>query len=91
MSRATAHPRLPTPPSTHLSQAISKVVGDMWAQLPGDERQPYHELAQRDRERYEQELREYQARFPQVRACVLCWARVGRTRPASTVWQAWRV
>ncbi len=47
-------------------QGISKIVGDMWAQLPPHEREPYNELARQDKERYEKELRSYQARFPQV-------------------------
>lgn len=40
----------------------------MWAQLPAADREPYNEAARQDRERYESELRDYQARFPQVRA-----------------------
>lgn len=65
----------PTPPESSLTpptlppaplQGISKVVGDMWAQLPAEEREPYMEAARQDRERYERELRDFQAHYPQV-------------------------
>jgi hypothetical protein len=53
-------------------------VGDKWASLTPEERAPYNEAAARDRERYEQELRDYHARFPQVcnPAVSTCWALV---------------
>lgn len=61
-------------------QGISKMVGEMWAQLSAEEKRQYNAAAQRDRQRYELELRAYQARARQVRTqwwqpCRAClWA-----------------
>lgn len=38
---------------------ISKIVGEMWSNAAGEEKQPYIDQAKRDRERYERELAEY--------------------------------
>lgn len=58
---------LPSPRYSHPApQGISKVVGDMWAQLSAEDRAPYNEAAQADRERYDQEVKQHQARFPLV-------------------------
>ncbi|KAL4452088.1 hypothetical protein ABPG75_007750 [Micractinium tetrahymenae] len=43
-------------------KGISKMVGEMWAQLPIDEKERYYAAARRDKERYEQELLAHQAR-----------------------------
>lgn len=38
----------------------------MWAQLPAEGRESYNKAARADRERYDQEVKQHQARFPLV-------------------------
>lgn len=44
---------------TSSMSAVSKVMGQMWSQLSGEEKASYYTLAERDRHRYVREMKAY--------------------------------
>lgn len=38
---------------------VVKILGDMWSKLPDDDKKQYKDMAQKDKERYQQEMEEY--------------------------------
>ena len=54
-------------------QGISKLVGEAWSALPLGERQPYVEAAAADKERFEREMAEHQARHLRVSGALGRW------------------
>ncbi|KAH9325596.1 hypothetical protein KI387_005774, partial [Taxus chinensis] len=44
------------------NREISKRIGDLWNQLPEEEKSPYQERGLQDKERYKREMREYRER-----------------------------
>lgn len=46
---------------TCLFAEAARLIGQAWQALPGEERAPYREMEQRDRERYAREMKKYEA------------------------------
>ena len=53
-------------PSLCAAQGVSKIVGDMWADLSAQDREQYNDLTQQDKMRYEKDLQEYYYQHPLV-------------------------
>ena len=46
---------------------VTKIVSEQWRSLSRDERRKYEEMARKDKDRYERELKDYLIAHPEVR------------------------